>query len=56
MPLGWTDPIGTKSGNGINIKRRIALGNALDWRIATLALKRVIYLYSIGYDESRSSK
>ena len=41
---GLERPIGIGSRNGINRKRRAALGNALDPRIAEVALQRILYL------------
>ncbi|MHC5762967.1 DNA cytosine methyltransferase [Nostoc sp.] len=40
-------PPGVPSRNGITRARRAALGNCLDPRIATIALKRVLYLNSL---------
>jgi DNA (cytosine-5)-methyltransferase 1 len=40
-------PIGIKCGNSINRARRAALGNALDPRVAQVALRRVLYLNSL---------
>ena len=37
-------PIGVKNGNGVIRRRREALGNALDPRVADIALRRVLYL------------
>jgi DNA (cytosine-5)-methyltransferase 1 len=42
--LGLDEPIGIKSGDGVVRNRREALGNALDPRVATVALERVLYL------------
>ncbi|WP_375514267.1 DNA cytosine methyltransferase [uncultured Nostoc sp.] len=39
--------IGVNSGNGTIRDRRAALGNALDWRVATVGLRRVLYLNSL---------
>ncbi|MBW4591206.1 DNA cytosine methyltransferase [Aetokthonos hydrillicola] len=39
--------IGIASKNGIIRDRRAALGNAFDWRVANIALKRVLYLNSL---------
>ena len=47
-PSGLDIPIGVKSGNRVNRSRRMALGNALDPRVAAIALQRVLYLNSLA--------
>ena len=42
------EPVGVAIGISINRRRREALGNALDPRVAAVALQRILYLQSIG--------
>ena len=44
-PPELAQPIGVKSGDGVVRKQRIASGNALDPRIAAIALHRILYLH-----------
>ncbi|MHC5916361.1 MAG: DNA cytosine methyltransferase [Nostoc sp.] len=46
-PTGKQIGIGVASGNGVIRSRRAALGNALDWRVAAVGLRRVAYLNSL---------
>ncbi|MCC5609760.1 DNA cytosine methyltransferase [Nostoc sp. CHAB 5834] len=46
-PTGKQISIGVPSGNGVIRSRRAALGNALDWRVAAIGLRRVAYLNSL---------
>ena len=41
--VGLDGPIGVPSGNRVNRKRRAALGNSLDWRVAACTLERILY-------------
>ena len=36
LPIGWTSPSCTPSGNGVNRARRAALGNCLDVRLVQI--------------------
>ncbi|WP_072044952.1 DNA cytosine methyltransferase [Aliterella atlantica] len=45
--VGLDESPGIKSGNGIIRARRAALGNCLDPRVASIALRRVLYLNSL---------
>ncbi|MCC5618798.1 DNA cytosine methyltransferase [Nostoc sp. CHAB 5836] len=47
-PTGKQISIGVASGNGSVRHRRAALGNALDWRVASIGLRRILYLNSIA--------
>ena len=40
-------PLGIQSGDGITRERRAALGNALDPRVAAIALDRILYLNNL---------
>ncbi|MBE9130120.1 MULTISPECIES: DNA cytosine methyltransferase [unclassified Coleofasciculus] len=46
-PSGVLVPIGVKSGDSVTRRRRGALGNALDPRVANIALRRILYLNSL---------
>ncbi|MCC5667818.1 DNA cytosine methyltransferase [Nostoc sp. CHAB 5784] len=47
-PTGRQIGIGVSSGNGVVRNRRAALGNALDWKVASIGLRRILYLNSIA--------
>ena len=47
---------GVASRDGVNRDRRVALGNALDWRVAAVALKRVEYLSNLTAEHRSADK
>jgi DNA (cytosine-5)-methyltransferase 1 len=42
--VGLDEPLGLKNGDGVSRHRRIALGDALDPRVAAIAIARILYL------------
>ena len=49
LPIGWTSPSCSPSGNRVNRARRAALGNCLDVRLAQIVWERVFYLNSLCF-------
>jgi DNA (cytosine-5)-methyltransferase 1 len=47
LAVGLDIPVGTTSGNKITRARRSALGNALDPRVAAIAIQRILYWRSL---------